>query len=162
MQSDKILEIEIQLLLIKYGFTKVMKAIANNQNQSIEHIEQLIVDLKTKKTPKRKLQQLSAEEIVKKNWPELSAIDSELNRLAIMFDNKTFLPQLKDVRRFIERQQNKSINLKTRISGVKRVFEILKQMTQSELHELIHGNDPTQSDFSLLSDQIIQQRKKSE
>lgn len=156
MLSDKILELEIQLLLKKYGYSKVVKALGLSQERTIEDIEQEISkvqDNKVKGKPARK--KSSVLEIALKVATQAPHISQQLQLLAVKFEETTFLPLLKDVRRFLEKQSNKPVTLKNRLAGASQVFSVLKNMTAHELDELLEATNNTESDFSLLSEQII-------
>lgn len=153
------LEIEVELLILKYGYAKVLSAIASRDNITLEVLEKKISDLKNKKSQKPRRKEVSVEEIVAKIISENPHIKDEIQLLLARFVNKTFLPELKDVRRFIEKQSNRKVNIKSRDSGAKHVFDIIKSMPKNEIMQVIDLNPIGESDYSLLSEQIIRSRK---
>ena len=155
MQSEKILDIEIQLLIIKYGYNKVYEALTAKRDISINSIEQQLNQLEKPSQKKSKSKPLTVEKITAKFITESPHISTQLHELSLRFQNKTFLPQLKDVRRFIEKKLNKPVVLKDRITSTKQLFELLREMPKHELEELLESTNTDQTDFALLSSQII-------
>lgn len=158
MSTDNILELEISLLLIKYEYKQVIKVLASLQNVKEEDLKQLIQETKEKKATKAakpKRSQINFGEIIFQITEQYPAKKFRIDQLAVRFENKIFLPELKDVRRFLERKSSKSIFLKSRLGGAKRVFDELGKLTLKELDELIDSDNGKKSDLSILSDQII-------
>lgn len=159
--SINILELELEILVLKYGRQKVYKAFANIQGKSeveIYYKVKSLKELKEKRASKKRPKKLPleiAEEIISG-----SANEEQLNKLAILFQNKQFLPQLKDVRRFLERQ-NINTTVRSRSNSTRSIFETLKHCNKEELDELlIDSKTDEQSSFAKLSDQIIGNRGK--
>ena len=156
-----LLQIEVELLLLKYGEPSVVKALALSSNSTEEEIRNKVEALRAKKdkTPKspraKKLPLDVAKEVVAG-----SANEDLLINLAILYQNKQFLPQLKDVKRFLGRF-NISKKPKSRNEGTRLVFECLCRNTREELSDLISdSNSGEQSSFAKLADHIIGNRGK--
>ncbi len=161
MQSEIILGIEVRLLIVKYGYARVIETLAAVRGVPEEEILELIekVELgKKEKAKKRKETETNVEEIVEKVALEHPEKSSQIKELAVQFNNKRFLPELKDVRRFLDKQSVKPVNIKSRVVAAKQIFRILGTLSSQELSELIKM-DRTESDFSILSDQIIGKSK---
>lgn len=160
MVTQNILELEVRLLILKYGYKRVIEALARVRNENPEKIEELINEIEQKKLKKTKPNKISVEEISYKVASEHPDKAPQIQQLAIKFDNKIFLPQLKDVRRFLEKQGTLPKPIKTRQAGAKQVFDVLGRLSVNELDELIGSATNDQSDFSILADQIIGEKPK--
>jgi len=149
------LEIEIKLLVLKYGHTAVLKGLAMAANTSLEEIEAMIRRITERKTSKaRTLQRKTAIETAEKIISS-SANYKLLHELAVRYQDRTFLPQLRDARQFLERH---GINqkVKKRSVAVRPVFEVLLAQSQEELKELLAELHPAgTSTFSQLANEII-------
>ena len=155
MKAD-LLHIEIELLLLKYGEAPVVKAIALSLNATEEDIRKKIEALKDKKDKSSKTVRVKKAPIdVAKNIIEGAANEDLLTDLANLYQNKQFLTELKDVKRFLGRF-NISKEVKSRNEGTRLVFEALCRTTREELNDFISdSNSGGQSSFSKLADHII-------
>ena len=155
MKKD-ILQIEVDLLLLKYGEPAVIKAISSSINKSVDEIYEKIRILKeqktnAEKTPRQKKQPIDiAKEVIVGSTNE-----NELFKLAILYQNKQFLPQLKDVRRFLGRF-NIDKDIRSRNDATRIVFESLLQCSPGELVNLARdSNTNGQSSFDTLAEHIM-------
>lgn len=153
--KSELLQIEVELLLVKYGEAAVLKALATaadvNEAILIEKIKSL-QKAKTRPTARRAQKQLID---VAKAVTEGSPNEDLLDKLAVLYQNKQFLPQLKDVKKFLGRF-NMVRNIKNRNDATKIVFESLKKCSRDELAGFISDLDVgKQSSFATLAEHIM-------
>ena len=154
--KKNILNIEIRLLIEKYGYKTVLSSLSEIKNTSLEEIESLMVSLESKKTSGRKQARKKTELELAEKTISGSENSELLIELGKRFQNKTFLPQLKDVKRMFERSRIDSSNIKSRHSSTVKLFELLKRMSKHELEALLSEvQDNSESAFSALSKEII-------
>jgi len=153
--KKELLEIEVRLLIHKYGYTSVLGTLASIKESTIEEIESLLAAIEQRgnrpKTKKQKSNLDIAEEIIK---------DSEhyeaLKKLALDYHNKRFLPQLKDVKRLLERSGIDAGTIKSRVLATKKVFELIRGFDLRELEEMVPSHEGNEeSAFSALAREII-------
>jgi len=149
------LEIELRLLIQKYGYNSILRTLAFIKESSLEQIETLLFRIEQRgnrsKTKKQKSDIEVAEETIKD-----SANYEVLKQLALGYHNKRFLPQLKDVKRFLSQSGIDIGNIKSRVLATKKVFELLKGFGLRELEELIPSYERNEeSAFSSLAKEII-------
>jgi hypothetical protein len=149
------LEIDIKLLVLKYGYGPVLKGLAMATDTSLEEIEAMIRRIAEKKSPKaRTLQRKTAIETAEKIISSSPNYEL-LHELALRYQDKTFLPQLRDAKRFLERHGIMR-EVKKRSLAVGPVFEVLATQSQQELKELLADLHPAgTSTFSQLANEII-------
>src|ERR1700757_3703107 len=99
--TDKAPELEIRLLLLRHGRRKILETLAQLGNQTVEDIERELSF--TENRPKKKRVQPGAFEIVTTESQKRPEVAEQLKHLAALFEARTFLPQLRDVQRFLER-----------------------------------------------------------
>lgn len=155
MKAD-LLKLEVELLLLKYGESSVVREVALSLNSSEEDILKKIEALRAKKdkSPKAARPKKSPLDVAKE---VVAGAENEdlLTDLAILYQNKQFLSELKDVKRFFGRF-NISKEVKSRNEGTRLVFEALYKTTREELSDFIlDSNSGGQSSFSKLADHII-------
>lgn len=153
--KKELLEIEVRLLIHKYGYNNILRTLALVKESSLEQIEALLCDIEKRgdrlKSKKRKSDIEIAEETIKgsENYEVLKL-------LAMHYHNKRFLPQLKDAKRFLEQAGIDAGSIKSRVLATKRVFESLKSYNLKELEELIPSCESDgETAFSALAKEII-------
>lgn len=154
--EKELLQIEVDLLLLKYGEDAVIKAISETGAKTENEIYEKISGLKEKKskTPKSSRQQKQPLDIAKEIVTG-SSNESQLIKLAILYQNKQFLPQLKDVKRLLGRF-NINKNIKSRNEATRIVFESLSRYSLDELNNLTaDSNTNGQSSFAKLAEHIM-------
>jgi hypothetical protein len=62
-----------------------------------------------------------------------------LRRLHIRWENRTFLPELRDVKRFLEEHDRPISGLKSRAETLPKVLRLLAELGVSELEALCHA-----------------------
>ena len=152
----ELLQLEVDMLLLKYGEASVLKALATATTCTEDGLQERLAVLKSKKVESssrrfaRKQPLEIAKEVIKGSTNEDQLLD-----LANLYQNKQFLPQLKDVRRFLGRFKITN-NIKTRHDATRAVFESLNRCTREELEEFAPESDSDgRSSFEKLAEQIM-------
>lgn len=153
--KKEILNIEIELLIVKYGYKNILESLSKIKGISIDEIESSIASLQKKSAMRKPTRKKSVIEVAE---DVISGAEhyASLHELAIKYQSKEFLPQLKDVRRFLERSGIKSNKLKSRLNSTKKVFEFLRGLSKHELESLLTEiPENSESAFSALANEII-------
>ena len=154
----ELLEVEVELLLLKYGEASVLKAISATTGSSEDTIRKKLSILKEKKTIRKKSRLKKRPIDVAKDVVGDSANKEQLMQLAVSYQNRQFLPQLMDVRRFLHRF-NIAKNVKSRDNATRIVFESLNRCSPEELNDFLSGiNRSEHSPFSILAGHIMRDR----
>jgi hypothetical protein len=150
--SDQLLDIDIGLLILRYGRQRVIRALAALGEQSPEELEeQLRMAEQRRKSNRTKLKpsllDLAAAASVQR--PDIS---EPLRALAIGFENRTFLPELRDAQRFLDRANSSQKKLKSRAGAGPALIRALARLTREDLVRLAGVHDSAgESEFSLLA-----------
>ena len=151
-----LLELEVRILVLKHGYKRVLAALSKSQGITEEEIENTLFELERSKDTKRKIRKIeSITDIAAKateKYPEKSKYILELAR---RFENKTFLPQMRDVRNFLVPFGLDRNTLKSRVNSAKTVIEKLCELSPSELAELVDFVPSGNSAFSELARVIM-------
>lgn len=158
MNRNDLLEIEINLLLLKYSKQAIIKALAKGLDT---HEEILNLDIKnqleklklTQPARPKKVKTFEIEEIIK-DHPEKKELLLKLNN---RYENKTFLPELRDIKRFFDKHHRSTSTIKSRASAQAATFRMLAALDKAELKRLLDAPSISQSDsaLGLISDQIL-------
>lgn len=160
MTPKEIIDLEISLALLKYGKDTVLKAIARKLNVTDEVLRteldqmlkvQLPLGIKKKKMSAHKSFDIGSVKTGDKQK------DDYLIKLYTKFNNKTFLPELKDVNRIFDRHGKTVPKLKSRELAKPQLFKFLSELEVSILQKM-HDNTPAhtnESALGLIADEIL-------
>lgn len=161
MTTKDLLTIEVRMLILKYGYRRIVQALASISNDSEERIEEDIRKLELSKMKSPKPRSKSVDDIAKKVIQSNPHKAEQLRVLTSKYNNKTFLPHLRDATRFLERYSSNPRTFKSRKDATTHVFSILASLDIVQLTELIEDTKSNeQSALSILADQIIGNKPK--
>ena len=148
-----LLEIDVRLLLVRYGRTKVLHALARLGEQTIDEVERQLQAIQAAPRPKQALPSIT--ELVAAAAQERREIAEPLRALAVAFENRTFLPQLRDVQRFLQRSGVSHGKLKSRAAAASVVVRTLANLAPEVLEQLLTDRSSADSGYALLARAIM-------
>ncbi|MDQ1639779.1 MAG: hypothetical protein QOF62_3118 [Pyrinomonadaceae bacterium] len=161
MSTDEILELELSLLFVKYGERKVLRSLAKvnglgdtELKTKLKRTRQLERKPSTKK--RKQLSSKIVDETIDEIISEAPQKSHLLKLLYSRFQNKSFLPELRDIKRLFNRHSLESKHLKSRNASVPRIFRLLATLDEKELEELSQEQDKrTYSSLGIISAEIM-------
>jgi hypothetical protein len=152
--TNDLLEIDVRLLVLRYGRTRVLEVLARTGNLSLDDLERQLQALAERAKPKRAKRPLM--NLVDAEVQQNPAISDPLRRLAVAFENRTFLPHLRDVVRFLDRNGVTHGKLKSRSAAAPVLVRLLARLPADELARLgAHDKATSDSDYALLARAIM-------
>jgi hypothetical protein len=149
------LDLDLRLLILKYGRPQVMQSLARLGNTTFEELEQRLGKLAKRPTARKRKEPLSPEAAVDRLEISDPLIKGRLLSLAREFERKRFLPDLRDAVRFCQQQGVKSLS-KSRHEMLPRILAILATFPSERLDELSeHIGDGSGTSFARLADAIM-------
>lgn len=154
--NDKLLKIDVALLILRYGRSSVLEAFANTENTTADELQQRLAAAALKRK-KQKPAPPSIMDVVATEVSKREEIGEPLRTLAIDFQNRTFLPHLRDVQRFLDRMNARHGKLKSRTAAAPLLIRALAKLSREDLvrltaREFSEGRD---TDFALLARAIM-------
>jgi len=154
--ANEFLEHEVILLLAKLGEGPVLAALARKLGMSAEQLYRKLTEFKQTKprasTRKPPPIARSFEDVMAQNPNKAENLKVLFGRL----QNKTFLPELKDVRRFLDRHSQKIGRIKSRSDAAPKLARLLGSLDPSELAGLCHDSGQGEySSLGIISDEIM-------
>jgi hypothetical protein len=158
--SQNLIDYEIVLLLAKYGEKEVLSAFARNLGLSSNEIESRMQGLKQLKRKTATRKRADPSRIIESLVVQHPEKADHLKTLFSRFQSKTFLPELKDVRRFFDRHSTDLAHPKSRVDAVPSLFKLLASLDLPELTSLCQKPEPTEySSLGLISQEIMRRGK---
>lgn len=161
--KKEMLSYDIMLLLLRYGRSAIIGELAIQLDLSEERLRvelERMKDLHNKTVVKKRSgAKFSVKQLASKH-PEIADV---LLILDARYENRTFMPELKDVKKFLDQNGHASRTVKSRQVAKKRVFEVLLRLEPKRLEDLAAEEDQTSgSSLGIISDQILRRWKNSE
>jgi hypothetical protein len=153
---DDLLKIELRLLLLRYGRRKIVGALAALGDQKPEELDAELALLEQRKVDRKPKKLPAAADLVAQVCRERPESAQILQTLATRYENRTFLPHLRDVERFLDQTGFPHGRLKSRREAARQVVTALCQLNIEELKRLAAPpQGQGDSDFALLAREIM-------
>lgn len=183
-QNETLLDLELRLLVARHGKDRVVKTLS--EIESIDHgatevrrykkkgNEWLLVGYESadrvtiengvsayedgvKRNRAKRQSKESVEELVREISPSNPAVTPLLQKLARAYENKEFLPDLREVRRFLA-SRGKPTGIQSRRTALPTVLRVLAHCTVDELQAFDAEKRGSRSDLGIITDQILGHR----
>lgn len=158
MTSQDFLDQEVSLILLKHGKEALLQAVARRM-QLPDEVLRLELDrlLRSDFSPPPKKKSAARPFVLDSILEGREEKADYLRQLCARFENRTFLPELKDVNRFLERRGKSASTWKSRTFAQAPLFRLLADLDITELKKLL-ADAPTRTEVSslgLISDEIL-------
>ncbi len=156
MSYSKFLDYEVALLLAKHGERALLGALAKQLKLTPEQLEAFLQSPLARKSGTRSTRRPFLSDLVTQLAQEHPNKAEALRTLYSRLENRSFLPELRDVRRFLDRHRGSPGNTKSRSASLPRVLKLLAELDVTELEGLCQAQPETShSSLELISDQIL-------
>src|SRR5438067_2111636 len=134
---DIYLELSLRLLLAQYGKRRLLITLAKLGDQSIEELDKQLEALQSKRAERKKrrpLHEVIASSEVESRDPETKDL---LSALANAYENRQLMPNLRDVRKFLEKHGAEPRKLRSREDAGPLLFRVFATaLSKDELKRL--------------------------
>jgi len=162
MTPHQLLRYHLVLLVAANGKQQVLATLADVLRLSPEELDTTLGAVKTldaagEKPPKGTRPRDPIDAVVKRHPDKAEA----LMKLNARFTNKAFLPELRDIRRFLDDHSQPFKTLKSRSDALPKVLNVLAQLDLRELRRLCEQPDSREySALGIISDEIMGRGRK--
>ena len=161
MNRDKaLLDLNLRLLVAQHGKERVSEALSAMSDITVDKmrddIEAFGKSLRMRRAPRSvKNSTKNIEELIRDANPGSSEAASIIEQLARAYENKEFLPALRDVVRFLASRSALSTTLRSRAAALPTVIKVLAQCELDELRSLDRRRQTQGGDLGVITDQIL-------
>jgi hypothetical protein len=155
--NEQILALELRLLILRYSRRRIIDALAKLGDQTAEELErELTAALKRKARRNAKPKERPTSDLIADACRDRPEITELVTILVSRFENRTFLPQLRDVVRFLDRTGVSHGKLKSRRLSTTAIVSALARLDIDELGRLVAPPAAEgESDLALLAREIM-------
>lgn len=156
-RDSRLLELELRLLIARHGKTRVAEALSAIEDVDVAVLDEWIKDYRSKTKGKRTERRPSRN--IEKMIQATNLDDLEarrlVERLAFAYQNREFLPELREVKRFLEWRGVAGAKLRSRADAFPKVVRVLADCKLDELQTLNEEKGRHESDLGVLTEQIL-------
>ena len=153
---DQVLLLELRILILRYGRRKILEALAALGEQTVEQVEQKIAASEDRRKARTQRKPKSATEIIAATCKGQENLERPISALVNRYEHRTFLPQLRNVERFLDRVGISHGRFKSRGAALPKIIEALSLLSEEELNRLERDTEAgEQTDFALLAREIM-------
>jgi len=164
---NQVLNLQIQLLLHQHGRKDVMEALAIVEDVDLASIQNEIQSLRNKRRSKTRAsggntngrktrRRESAKDLIKEVQLEPDA-KSLVEQIALAYERKEFLPELRHVRQYLEEAGKDVSELRFRAEALPEVIAVLSTYSHDRLGKLVESFKYTggRNDLEILTNEIL-------
>ena len=160
MDQDKtFLDLNLRLLVAQYGKVRVSEALSAIDIGDVAPTEIwngiVTFEERSKTRTVRRRAKKSIEEIIRDAKPDNTEAESIIEGLARAYENREFLSELRDVRRFLDSRSTSPTKLRSRADALPMVVGMLARCELDELRSLDRKRQTRRSDLGIITDQIL-------
>ena len=156
--TKSLLEIDVNLLFLRYGKDVVLDCIRHLEEKSLEEVGEAVAKL-ARTTKRRQPRKTALEKALEAELQRRPDLADPLKILAANFESKRFLPNLGDVRQFLSLRGLGKMEggaLKTRVQAGPILLQALCELPAEQLAALASTSGTGgESGFSLLTRAIL-------
>lgn len=153
--NEALLQIEIRVLLLRYGREKVLEALANVGDQTVDALREDIAAAEKGKAARKPRPTPAPELLVAETFRARPDLVPLVQALVSRYENRTFLPHIRDVHRFLDRL-GATARPKARRAALGHVLKALARMDAADLGRLVPGTGgQAESDYAVLAREIM-------
>jgi hypothetical protein len=156
MSASKFLDYEVALLLAKYGKTALLDALARKLQLTPDQLEAILQTPLNERPASSSKKRPRPVDLVSQLAQEYPSKAQLLRTLHGRFGNRTFLAELRDVKRFFEQHDRPLGASKSRTETLPKVLRLLAELDIAELEALCQAQpDNAYSSLGVISDEIL-------
>jgi hypothetical protein len=160
MSALHFLDYEVALLLAKYGKTALLKVLSQKINLTPEQLESILQTPPTHNRVTHPSKKKSVSDIVDALAQEHPDKAQFLRELQVRFEDRNFLPELRDVKRFFEQRHHMLGTAKSRVEIFPKLVKLLAEFDSDELSALCQSQPKSgYSSLGIISDEILRREK---
>jgi hypothetical protein len=160
--NDAFLELEVRMLLARYGRHPLLRTLATVENSTIEEIENQLTQIRTARRSKKNKIEKTIADYINESLPVEGPTKEHVRRLVSLYENRSFLPELRSVRTFLRRHGIEK-RLKSRNDGLRDVVKLLATLPEHTLQTLVDDSLHlgTSNDYTILANELMGSPRKS-
>ena len=158
-RNETLLDLELRLLIARHGKRRVSEVLSAIGEVDLTAIDSGIkaYEEKSKRDKTQRRRRRSIEEMVRNANPDSVDAERLIEKLARAYENKEFLPELREVKHFLEARRVPVVKFRSRADALPTVLRVLAQYRLDDLQVLDENRRVHRSDLGIITEQILGQ-----
>ena len=165
MNRDALLDLELRILVARYGRREVLDALSRIKQTSAATLDSDVKAFEEatgrNRRPVRRGPRRSVEEIVRGLNPVNDEAGKLVEKLGIAYETRAFLPVLRDVKAFLERKGVPAVRIRSRAEALPTILDTLSRLSTEELRSIDRERLDTRGDLAIIADHVLGRRRTS-
>lgn len=157
MRAAQALNIQLAALVAVYGLQRVQKALARIDDGSVEKLDELGVSKyrpETSETGGKTRRKKCLDEVIKEADVD-PRVRLLVHEIGLAYEQRTFLPDLWRVRKFLESEGVDASKLRSRSAALRKVVDVLARLSEQQLQDLLVESKGGRGQLATLTDHIL-------
>ena len=158
MNQDKdLLGLELRLLIARHGKARINEALSSMEDIGLATLDADIraYEGRTRRSKARPRSRKSIDEMIQEANPENPDAEHLIRKLAFAYKDRQFLPDLREVKRFLEFRRTSAVKFHSRADALPAVIRVLAQTDPDELAALVERKGTRGGDLGIIANQIL-------
>ncbi len=156
-EEGTLLDLELRLLIARHGKTRISEALS-----AIGEVDVALIDSgikayedRARRNRQRRRPTKTMAEMIRDAHPKDFEAQRLIEKLGYAYESKEFLPELREVRRFLESRVGSTAAFRSRADALPAVLRALALCELDELQTLHDKRRTHGSDLGIITDQIL-------
>lgn len=157
MNQDKaLLGLELRLLIARHGRARVSEVLSTIEDVDFAALDSDVKAYVGGRARKRKTRpRKSIDEMIREANPDSGDAGRLIQKLALAYEDRRFLPELRDVKHFLQSRYTSAEKFRSRTDALPAVIKVLAKADHGELAELDERNEARGGDLGIITAQIL-------
>ena len=158
MNQDKdLLGLELRLLIARHGKARINEALSSMEDVGLATLDADVkaYEGRTRKSRARPRPRKSIDEMIQETNPESPDAEHLVRKLAFAYEDRRFLPEFREVKRFLESRRTSAAKFRSRADALPAVIKVLAQTEPDELAMLNERKGTRGGDLGIIANQIL-------
>lgn len=156
MNQDKdLLGLELRLLIARHGKARINEALSSMEDVNLATLDADVKAYEGRRNKVRPRPRKSIDEMIQEANPENPDAEHLIRKLALAYEDRRFLPELREVKRFLESPRTSAAKFRSRADALPAVIKVLAQTGFDELTTLDEREGTRGGDLGIIANQIL-------
>ena len=164
MNQDKdLLGLELRLLIARHGKARINEALSSMEDIGLTTLDADVraYEGRTRRSKARPRSRKSIDDMIREANLENPNAEHFIRKLALAYEDRQFLPELREVKRFLESRLTSAAKFRSRADALPAVIKVLAQTEPDELATLVERKGTRGGDLGIIANQILGRGKGS-
>ena len=158
MNQDKdLLGLELRLLIARHGKARINEALSSMEDIGLATLDADVraYEGRTRRSKARPRSRKNIDEMIREANLENPDAERFIRKLVLAYEDRQFLPELREVKRFLESRRTSAAKFRSRTDALPAVIRVLAQTEPDELATLVERKATLGGDLGIIANQIL-------